>query len=80
MMHNVIFAILVCIEGRKLTYFWLGKVPRACQTLDIELFLDTINVINVKLCMMVLPIEIHLFLPLSVTLTLFQGHSCVKQF
>ena len=39
-----------------------------------------INVINVKLCMMVLHCEHYLFTKLSVTLTLFQGHSSVKQF
>ena len=30
--------------------------------------------------MMVLLIELYLFIPLSVTLTTFQGHSSVKQF
>ena len=39
-----------------------------------------LNVINVKLCMMVLHIELYLFVTLSVTLRLLQGHSSVKQF
>ena len=43
-------------------------------------FFAYINVINVKLCIMELVIEIYLFTPLSVILTIFQGHSRVKQF
>ena len=42
--------------------------------------MDTINVINVKLCMMVLQIELYFFIPILVTLTTYQGHSSVKQF
>ena len=41
--------------------------------------LNTINVIIVKLCMMALLIELYLFIALSVTLTIFQGHSNVEQ-
>ena len=40
--------------------------------------LNAIDVINVRLCMMVLLIELYLFIPLSVALTIFQGHSSVK--
>ena len=36
--------------------------------------------INIKLCEMVQSTELHLFIPLSMTLTIFQGHSSVKQF
>ena len=52
---------------------WLVK---NCNTL----ISDTITVISVKLCMMVLLVELYLFIPLSVTFTIFQGHSSVKQF
>ena len=38
------------------------------------------NVINFKLCMIVLHIVLYLFIALSVTLTLFQGHRSAKQF
>ena len=44
------------------------------------IFSDTINIMNVKLCMLVLHAEFYLFITLSVTLTLFQGHSSVKHF
>ena len=45
---------------------------------NFNIYSDTINVINVKLCVMVLLIEHFMFLPLSVTLTLFKGHSNVE--
>ena len=35
--------------------------------------------INVKLCMMVVLIELYPLIPLSVTLIAFQGHSSVKK-
>ena len=47
---------------------------------NIWIFSDTINLINVKLCMMVLHIERYLFITLSVTLTVYQGHVSIKQF
>ena len=37
------------------------------KNFNIAIFSDTINVINVKLCMMVLLIVPYLFIPLSVT-------------
>ena len=45
----------------------------------IWIFSDTLNVINVKLFMMApLSIEFYLFIPLSLTWTIFQGHSNVN--
>ena len=44
------------------------------------IFLHTIKVIIVKLCAMVWLIEQYLFIPFSVTLTIFQGYISVKQF
>ena len=41
---------------------------------------DAINVINIKLSMMALLVELYLFVALSVTLTIFQGHNHVEQF
>ena len=49
------------------------------KNFNIETFSDTIDVKNVKLCMILL-IELYLFIPLSVTLTFLQGYSSVKQF
>ena len=45
------------------------------KNLNIGTLSDTINIINVKLFMMVLLIKLYLFIPLSVTLTVFQGHT-----
>ena len=44
----------------------------------IAIFSDTINLINVKLYMMVVLIELYPSIPLSVTLIIFQGHSNFK--
>ena len=53
---------------------WYGK------NFDIAVFSDTMNVRNVKLCMILLLVELYLFIPLLETLAIFQGHSSVKQF
>ena len=50
----------------------------ACQKFNI--CSDTVIVINVKLCMVTLLVELYLFTPLSLTVTIFQGHSKVEQF
>ena len=42
---------------------------------NIRIYSDTINVINIKLCKMVLLIELYLFIPISVTLTIFFVHT-----
>ena len=50
------------------------------ENFDTGILSDTVKVINVKLCMMVLHIELYLFMTLLVTLTLYQGHSNITQF
>ena len=50
------------------------------KNFNIGIFLDTINMINVKLCMVVVLFELDLFIPLLVILIVFQGHSSVKKF
>ena len=58
--------------------FFIGHIV---ENFNIGDYLGTVNVINVKLCMMVLLIELYLFIPLSVTMTIFEGHSSsVEQF
>ena len=59
--------------------FFVGQVPRLVINYYIAIYSDTINMIDVKLCMMVLLIELYLFIPLSMTLTIFQGHSNVEE-
>ena len=60
--------------------FFIGQVFGLVENFNIGTYSDTINVINVKLCMMVLLIELYLFISLSVALTIFKGHSNVAQF
>ena len=47
---------------------------------NIEIFSNTINITNFKVCIMVLLTEFDLFILFSVTLTIFQGHSNIKKF
>ena len=73
----------LCISGvcsREIIYMFLvSQVSGLVENFNIGNFSDTINVISVKLCMVVLHTELYLFITLSVTLTLFQGHSHVIQ-
>ena len=48
------------------------------ENFNIGISTDTINVINVTLCKMILLIELYLFIPFSVTLIIFQGNSNVE--
>ena len=55
---------------------WVGQ-PGECMAwqklyhCEIVIFWDTINVMNVSLCMMALLIELYPFIPLSLTLNIF---------
>ena len=48
-----------------------GWVSICGKNFNVTVFSDTINMINVKLCMMILLIELYPFIPLSVTLVVF---------
>ena len=47
---------------------------------NVAIFSDTINLMNAKFCVMVVLTERYSFIPLLVTLSVFQGHSSVKYF
>ena len=49
-----------------------GQVSICGKNFNFVIFSDTVNMINVKLCMMVVLIELYLFISLSVTLIVFQ--------
>ena len=42
-----------------------GRVSVCGKNFKVEIFLDTINMINVKLCMIVVLIELNPFIPLQ---------------
>ena len=63
-----------------LIFFFVGQVSGYVENFNIGTCSDTINVLNVTLYVVVLLIELYLFIPLSVTLTIFQGHSSVEWF
>ena len=50
------------------------------KNFNVKIFLHTITLMNVKLCIVVLLIEPYLFISPTVTLTIYQGHSSFKQF
>ena len=54
-------------------------IVRMWQNFNVAIFSDSINVINAKLCMMIVLIELCPFIPLSTTFVVFQGYSRVKQ-
>lgn len=56
---------------------WFGV--QHVRNLNVVIFLGTVNVINIKLYMKVLLIELYLFIPLSLTVAIFQGYSSAKQ-
>ena len=60
-------------------YVMAGQLSVCGENLNIAIFSDTIKVMNVKLCMMVVLTELYLLMPFLVTLIVFQGHSNVKQ-
>ena len=47
---------------------------------DVGIFSDTTDVVNIKLCIMVVLIEVYPFIPLSVTLIVFQRHRASDSF
>ena len=55
----------------------VGQASGLVENFSIRIFPDTINVKNVKLCMMVLLIKLYLFISLSVSMAIFQGQSSV---
>ena len=50
------------------------------ENFNIKIYSDTINVINVRVCIVNLVTELYLSTPLSVTFTIFQGHDNFEQF
>ena len=54
-----------------------GQVSICGENFNVAILLDTVSMMNVKICMMVVLVELYPFLPLSVTLIVFQGHSSV---
>ena len=55
-----------------------GRVSAFGKNFNIVIFSNTINMITVKVCMMVVLIELYLLIPLSLTLIIFQGHNIVE--
>ena len=55
--------------------FFVGQVSGLVENFNIWIYSDAINVINIKLCVMVLLFEVYISISLSVTFTIIQCHS-----
>ena len=74
--NTYVIHVMICVRSAS----WLVDCLVWQKPLNVAVFLDSLNVINVKLKMMVQLIERCPFIPLSVTFIIFQGHSSVKEF
>ena len=79
-MHDMIVCDFGVYSREIVNMFLVGQVSGLVENFNNGIYSDTMNVISVKLCRMVLLFELYLFIPLSVTLTMFQGHRNVEQF
>ena len=57
-----------------------GRLFICGKSVNVAIFSDAIKMDDFKICKVVVFIELYPFIPLSVTLIVFQGHSSVKQF
>ena len=77
-MHN-----MNCVTGEcsmEIIYmFMVVQVSWLVESFNMEIFSYTINVINVKLCVIVQHVELYLFIVFSVTLTLFRGKTVLTE-
>ena len=58
----------------------VGRVSDCVENFDVPFFWVTIDVVDLKLYLVVVLVELYLFMSLSVTLAICEGHSSVKQF
>ena len=73
---NCVYSMISARPAGRLAHRPSVRRGKNCNTI----FSDTISMVNVKLCTMMLLIELYPFIPLSVTFNVFEGHSSVKQY
>ena len=72
-----------CDDQRQAVRRLAGRPPECpcvAKSLTVAIFSNVINMIKLRLCMMVVHIELYPLIRFLVTLIVFQGHSNVKQF
>ena len=80
-----LFKLVLLLTHMKNVSLWndpvrlVGSLSVCGKNFNVAIFSVTIHMINVKLCMMVVLMELYPFIPLSVTLIVLQGHSSGKQ-
>ena len=60
-----------------ISMFFFSQMSGLFKNFNIGIYSNTIDVKNVKLYLLVILIELYLFMPFSVTLVIFEGHSYV---
>ena len=68
-MKNVWMYVMIIVGLAGQLIVWLCLAWQ--KLINVAIVSDTVNVINVKLCMIMWLIELYLFIPLSVTVTIF---------
>ena len=80
--HNVI-CVTDVYSREIINMFFAGQVSELSKTLVMGFYSDSINVVNYMskfACWYYSSNELDLFIPLSVTFTIFHTHTSVKQF
>ena len=72
------FVQLWCVFTEIINMFLVGELSGLFRTVTFGVFSNSTLVIKVKVCMIILLINLYLFMPISMTLTVFQGYSSVK--
>ena len=75
-MHNMI-CVTDMYSREIIGMFTVSQESGLVKDFDIGIYSDTLNAISVTL-FMVLLIELYLFIPSSMTLTILKGHSSAK--
>ena len=76
-MHNMLCAVTDVYLREIINTILVGQMSECVKNFD-SVFSNTINIINLRLCMMVLTVELYMFISLSVTMTIFQAHRSVS--
>ena len=59
-MHNMNYCVIIVVCAKEIIYmFKVCQMSGFVENFNMGIFSDTVNVINVKLCMMVLHIELY---------------------
>ena len=79
-MKNVSLLLVVLMISVVLGLTACRVIVQHGKNFNLANVLDTINIINDKLCIMLLLTKLYPYTPVSMTLSVFQGHTIIRQF